>query len=179
VNVSVPRLKYYARKLGLVGWVGIVLLIFTMGYAVATLPTLHKKINGLEADVVSAAQAPVEEAAEAPLTRSQRMQMFHDFFPKGNELGYWIGRINAAAGEEKLVLERGDYQISKTGEPPMPLRITMPVRGTYGQVRRFINAALMEVPAMALEDISLVRQTARDAQMEAQLRFVIYVRSDK
>lgn len=176
-----PELKwrYYASRLGTEGLVGLAIFSVAAIVAIVTLSPLQKEIADLKAKVAEIGRPLPEDAASPPMSRPERMQMFHEFFPKGGELGYWIGRIKAAADEEKVVLERADYRFSNTGDPPVPLRIAMPVKGSYSQVRRFINAALMEVPAMALEEFSLVRQTAKDQQVEAQLQFVVYVRSGK
>lgn len=179
--MKLPELlwRYYASRLGIEGLAGLAIFFVAGIAAIVTLSPLQKEIGDLKAKVVEIGRPLQDAAASSTMSRPERIQMFHEFFPKGGELGYWIGRIKAAADEEKVVLERADYRLSNTGDPPVPLRIAMPVKGSYSQVRRFINAALMEVPAMALEEFSLVRQTVKDQQVEAQLQFVIYVRGGK
>jgi len=53
--------------------------------------------------------------------------------------------------------------------------VTFPVRGTYAQVRGFVNAVLDAVPAAALDEITLKRQAIGDQNLEARVRFTLYL----
>lgn len=91
-----------------------------------------------------------------------------------------LAEIYAAAAREQLSLARAEYQFAPAGDPVFQLyQIHAPVRGSYVQVRRFIQAALKRVPGMALEEVSFRRQTIGEAQVEARVRFTVYLRKGR
>jgi hypothetical protein len=52
-------------------------------------------------------------------------------------------------------------------------RMTLPVSGTYPQVRAFVVDVLRDVPAAALDDIQLRRDAA--GRIEARVRFSLFL----
>ena len=52
--------------------------------------------------------------------------------------------------------------------------VTLPVAGSYTQIRQFIAHALKEVPAASLDDVQLRNDPDRQGRVEARLRFSLY-----
>ena len=55
-------------------------------------------------------------------------------------------------------------------------RITLPLKGDYGQIRGFIAKTLNELPYVALESVRFERQKVNDPAIDAQLKLVLYLR---
>ena len=55
-------------------------------------------------------------------------------------------------------------------------RVTLPVRGSYAQVRQFVGHVLKDMPTASLDAVRFDRRKAGDAQLEAQVRLTIYLR---
>jgi hypothetical protein len=55
-------------------------------------------------------------------------------------------------------------------------RVTLPVRGSYSEVRNFISAVLKDMPGASIDGLRFERKKADDAQLEAQLRLTLYAR---
>ena len=53
--------------------------------------------------------------------------------------------------------------------------MTLPVSGSYEQVRGFIAAALRDVPSLALDDIEFQREKIGDAQLETKVNMTLYL----
>jgi hypothetical protein len=89
-----------------------------------------------------------------------------------------VERIEAAAAAEGLVLERGRYVLKTASEDALEnLRIELPVRGAYPALRRFLDRVLRDTPALALEGVRLHRSTIAEAAIEAEMLFVLYLRT--
>ena len=81
----------------------------------------------------------------------------------------------AAAAAQKLVLEQGEYRLSsdKTGKLAR-YQVTLPVKGSYLQIRQFVDQALIDVPVATLDDINFKREAIGATQLEARIKFTLY-----
>ena len=96
--------------------------------------------------------------------------------PPHDELAPQVERIYAAAASEHLALLQGEYARTEVaGTRLVRYRITLPVRGTYVQVRRFVAAASVAVPGLAIDDLNLQRKTVADEQLEARVQFSLFL----
>jgi hypothetical protein len=84
--------------------------------------------------------------------------------------------LHAYARAAGLNFERGEYRPVTDGTADLVgYQITLPVRGSYPQVRRFLDRAMRHTPGLALDGITFQREDAGKA-LEAQLRFTLFLR---
>jgi Tfp pilus assembly protein PilO len=87
-----------------------------------------------------------------------------------------LGKVQAAARANDLQLEKGEYRLSQERDFALArYQVTLPLRGSYPQVRGFVNDVLDAVPAAALEDLALKREAADDPMLEARVRFTLFL----
>jgi hypothetical protein len=112
----------------------------------------------------STASAPVSvQQWQATLPASStRQQRLADLLELGIRLD-----LNGARTEHRL----------STIEGLERLRVTMPVTGSYAQVRRFIAAALEHDPALSLDAIKLRRVSPMSADVDAELQWSLHGRA--
>ena len=73
------------------------------------------------------------------------------------------------------MLEQGDYRLaSGKGDKIERYQITLPVRGSYAQIRKFIGRLLADLPTASLDGVSFQRQKISDPQVESQIKFTLY-----
>ena len=118
------------------------------------------------------AQARPAAAASAPVSAqqwqallppaSQRQQRLADLLELAIRLD-----LNAARTEHRLASADGLER----------LRVTMPVVGSYAQVRRYVAAALEHDPALSLDAIKLRRVSPMAADVEAELQWSLHGRA--
>jgi Tfp pilus assembly protein PilO len=126
----------------------------------------------LEARQLRAQAAPARLATAAPLSVQQwqaglppstdRQQRLADLLELGIRL-----ELNAARTEHRL----------STTEGLERLRVTMPVTGSYAQVRRFISAALAHDPALSLDSLKLRRASPMAVEVDAELQWSLHGRA--
>lgn len=75
--------------------------------------------------------------------------------------------LNGARTEHRLA----------TAEGLERLRVTMPVTGSYDQLRRFISAALEHDAALSLDSIKLRRVSPMSADVDAELQWSLHGRA--
>jgi len=54
-------------------------------------------------------------------------------------------------------------------------QMTLPVKGEYPQIRKFLTDLPGALPAVALENVQFERQKIADPNVEAKIRLVLYM----
>jgi hypothetical protein len=179
--MSVPKLAVAEFVVGLrwPGALGTLLLLGGLGYGLGMLRPAHDESLALHARADRAerlADAVRRGTVAAPQTAASRRAQFYDALPAQQQVTQHIDRVYAAATAEGLTLLHGEY--SGADAPTAGLvryRIVLPVKGSYGQVRRFITAATAAIPGLVLDDLNVQRQTVAEAQVEARVHLSLFL----
>jgi len=166
----------WLQRLGWRGWLGAVLTACA-AFAYATLIVPGASHRDALAESTRLADPPgakrtrvVQGDAEAEL------QQFWRTLPSTASVPQWLGRIRSAAVLSGLALHSVDYKLERTPDSPlMQYRITLPARGSYGQVRTFIGMVLSEVPAASVDDIQFKREEGNSRQLDARIRLTLFI----
>jgi Tfp pilus assembly protein PilO len=179
--VRVPRLTLHEFVMRL-GWPGVgggLLLLASVVYTLAGVLPASEDVVLAQKRVTQAegALAQIRSGKHAvPQTAQERSESFYAALPSQADVTQWIERIYAAAEAEKLSLAQGEYAQADIASTRMArYRIVLPLHGNYGQIRRFIAAAVAAVPALALEDLSMQRQNVGEAEVEARVQLSLYL----
>lgn len=167
------RLRRFLDSLGPAGVAGIGVLLFCLPFYFTALRPAGKDLaqRGLAAERSRSPLAqPVSDSAGADLAR------FHAAFPPAGALTGELERVYAHARASNLQLQQGEYRLESRGAGLAAYRVTLPVRGSYPEVRRFAGRLLADMPAASLDTLRFERKKAGDGQLEAQVRLTIYLR---
>jgi hypothetical protein len=176
------RLRWLTRQaLDGMGWQGVAglgLAMATCAFCVAVLVPLDTRIAGLKARMALPYQA--RNVAENPLPASDPaadLDAFYRSFPEDEALTDLLARLHGIGDEHGLVLQQADYRAAdERGQRLGQYFITIPAIATYPQLKRFLAAALAEMPNLSLDQISLQRRSVADARVTVQLQFTLYLR---
>jgi hypothetical protein len=168
------ELRRALRRLGAPGVVGIGLLLACAAMYVSTQRPLEARIAAerMALDGRDARSSP----DGSPLTPEAGLEAFYRFFATGISAERQLERLFALAQKHRLELMQGSYRYNRApGEKLARYEVTLPVKGTYAQIRRFLAAALNDIPVAALDRIAFERKHARENQVEASIRFTLFV----
>lgn len=127
----------------------------------------HLRVRIATRRVVDSNQEPAAQLAE-----------FYRFFPESTVMTDVLGQIYAAAAQENLILEHGDYQFVPAQEGKLlRYNLTLPIKGPYTKLRRFIAKVLQDNPSLALEGVSFSRQAVMEIGVSAQVRMTLFLRA--
>lgn len=186
IVLSLPaRLSWaFAGVLHRIGWLGIAgVALILLGIATLLFSSLHLE-PVVERDREGLAQAladtrsrprPITEERQSP---GARLEQFYGDFPVVADIPATLGTLVTLAAANGLALEQGQYRLG--AEPAGSLlryEMKLPVRGSYRQIRGFVEAVLVEVPSYALDGIEFKREAVRDTALDAVLDFSLYVRA--
>ncbi len=173
------ELRRLAAALGLPGWAGVaILLACALGWAFAASPLraeadrLERQAAALERSLGTRANADVA----APSTPQQQLAEFRSRFTGEKRLAASLGRLQASAKRQGVQLDQAEFRfVSEAGDPLLRYTMVLPVKAEYRALRRFVRAALHDLPGLAIEEVNLRRGDPASATLDAQLRFVLFV----
>lgn len=178
-----PRAAWtFAGVVHSVGWAGVAgILLMVAGaaglvYSGAWLePALDRERTAV-AEAARQSKALPAPAADVRPPPSARLDQFHAEFPAVAEIPVAIGAVLKIATGHGMSLDQGQYRlVGDPGGPMMRYQITLPVRGSYRQLRAFVEQALAELPALALDGVEFRREAVGAAQLESVVEFSLYV----
>jgi hypothetical protein len=169
----VRRLRRILEALGAPGVIGIGVLVFCLPFYLASVAPAEREVARR-----IAAAAKTTRLAGQPVSApdgAADLERFYRRFPTLDALQSELEAIYAHARASRLQLAQGEYRLEK-GVGLAAYRVTLPVRGSYAQVRQFIGHVLKDMPTASLDAVRFDRRKAGDAQLEAQVRLTIYLR---
>lgn len=175
------QLRRGLQRLGTAGVLGLLLLTAAATVAALTLlpgwqheGKLRQRLVEREATLAAERQARGPGEENDP---GAQLARFYAAFPGLETLPDELEQLYSLAGDESLTLEQAQYKFSP--EPSGRLaryEITVPASGRYPQLRRFIERALAELPALALRNLHFQRDRIDKENVDATLQFVLFVR---
>jgi hypothetical protein len=166
-------------NIGRLSGAGLVLLTTSAVLWLSTLLPLRQSVEQLRDDVARLETAARSGGSSATGSLAGQARTFLRQLPTRTELPGLLTVVVSQASAAGLELERGEYQFlpAKTGRINR-YRLAFPVRGTYAQVRTFVDSTLAALPAVALEELKLEREDIGDEQLQADLHFAVMVRNE-
>ncbi len=175
------RLLWRARQcIGALGWPGLVatlLLALCMAFHFFALQALRENLASLqrEADTLRL-QSKTRPAQQKVLSPAGQLAEFYQFFPKQDAVPDGMAVLYKAAAQHNLTLEQGEYRLAQERDGRLVrYDMTLPVKGGYVNLRKFMAQVLHEAPNLSLEGVTFSRQKIDDAALDAQFRFTLYL----
>jgi hypothetical protein len=167
------RLQRLLRALGRAGVLGIGVLIACGGFWSSALAPLQTELAAQRL----AAERLRARAAFQPVSasgRAEELRRFYSLFPEPGQLNGQIERLHRLGRGAGLDLAQGEYRLERRTTGLWAYKVTLPVRGTYGQLRGFLSAVLKDMPIASIDALRFERKRAADTQLEAQVRLTVY-----
>ncbi|MDB5863311.1 MAG: putative transrane protein [Betaproteobacteria bacterium] len=182
LNALVWHVRARVEKLGALGVAGVAAAIFALVFQLCAVNAVDADLADLRAQAErlhARNQLEAERPANARAVPGAQLATFYEFFPAVGSLPEWLLKIDAAAARQGVALDLGDYRLVQEKSSRLArYQIMLPIKGSYEQIRGFVAAVLNDVPAAALEDISLKRETIGAINLEARLKLTLYLRPE-
>ena len=100
---------------------------------------------------------------------------FYDFFNSSQEITDHLAKIYSLAQDYGLELRQGDYKVVRDKDERITqYQISLPLSGSYNQIRSFVAKVLDEVTVISLDQIKFDHKQANDPRIDAQIMFTLY-----
>jgi hypothetical protein len=168
-----PRVQYQVTRLGPAGQAGLAAIIAALVFAATTLLPARHALDALRAGIVTA-QHP-----SAAQNSDQAAPRLVESLPTRNQIPALIGLMYTQAKASNVSLDVGHYAFSQAKSGTLArYEMEFPVRASYPDIRSFINKTLTAVPAATLAKLHVERKTVGDPTVNANIAFVVFVRSE-
>lgn len=180
--MRVPSLILHERlrAMGRAGLAALLTGVLALILAVAVLLPQWQAVRELRA---SEADASVQvqrlgrgELKIAAKPEQQTLDNLRQQLPGQPQASALIERLYHLASAERISLARGEYALGI--DPKTQLvryQIVLPVRGSYPQIRGFLQALLGQLPTLVLEDLELQRKRIGDQELNGRVRMTLYL----
>lgn len=169
------RLNWLLRRLGMTGVLGFGVLLGCAGFWFSALKPLEDKIAAQRLILErQPTRTPYQQVAANP--GGEELRKFLGAFPTPGELTGEVEVLHRLARRAGLELAQGEYRLERPATGLWAYRVTLPVRGSYPQIRSFLASVLKSMPLAGIDALRFERKKAADAELEAQVRLTLYVR---
>lgn len=111
-----------------------------------------------------------------PPDAQERLQALQAVLRQPAETSEMVRRMAALAQAEQINLAQSDYQQQVNAAIGLTrVQVSQPVRASYPQLRRYVEAVLRALPNASLDQIVARRENVGQTQVEAQLKWSLWV----
>jgi hypothetical protein len=171
--------RMIAGRLGWAGFVG-VLLIAAWGVAeFVWLPQQQEKIERSEADcrVLRREIVRLNAEGERNLAPQARLEALLAAFPARQQLPEELTRLSDTLTAVGVRVDSAEYQPDAgKGGDFSALTVSMVVKLSYPRLRALFDAVREKMPTVAIDDVQLKRDAINATEIEARLRFKLFLR---
>ena len=164
------------RDLGALGLASVAALGALVLFSLAFVKPLEARKARLEAESANRGQAMgaaiVRVRAPGP---SGQLDELYRYFDRGERTDEWLAKLYGIGSAAGLQLRAGTYRFEETRQRFNRYQIQLPVRGSYAQIRAFLEAGLAEIPVMSLDQVSFRRKAVNDTAVEADIVLTLHL----
>ncbi|WP_338845799.1 hypothetical protein V8J88_19000 [Massilia sp. W12] len=167
------RWRYAWRRLWLHG--GWALLAAPLLLAAALLAWRGHLLREQRQAMTQAAQTPLRAHLNAP-DLAQQIQRFEQTLPQHASAPQQLRRLLEIAAEQDVPLPQAEYrQSTLTNSTLQRWQITLPLHVSYGKLLRFLQTAMEEMPALALDNLQVRRASSDTDEVEVRLQLSLII----
>jgi Tfp pilus assembly protein PilO len=100
---------------------------------------------------------------------------FYKFFERPERMEDWLAKLYGVALASGLEFKTGDYRLSESRQRIDRYQISLPVTGTYTQIRSFLENVLTEIPVLSLDQASFRRKATNEGRIDAEIVLTLHL----
>jgi hypothetical protein len=161
---------FHVSRLGRVGALGAALIAGALAADALVLRPMEARLDALIAANQRALLVPAAERRQRLSAGAAARTALEP------EAAAVLRRLFDSADEAGIELARGDYRLVQEQDAGYRrYQLTLPVYGSYPAIRAFLAGVLADEPALALNSLLLRRDAIESADLEATLRFTLFL----
>lgn len=174
------QLSQFKEQLGWQGMSGLVLLALTGALHVLALQPLEREATYLHSRIDAVrAKSNLKGSTFSLGDRQKELGAFFNSLPAEQDVTDILGSIAVVAEASKVELKQAEYRIDEKNKPRLDYGLVYPVQGGYANIRHFVFRVLADHPAIALDQINFQREKVNDSTLKAEVRFTLFLQTNK
>lgn len=175
MRVSRAGFERALRRLGLPGIAGIgVLLACAASWTSAILPLTERR-DAARVELRALETRLARASGKVPSAQGG-LESFYRFFADGKSATDQLQTIFALADKAGIKLSKGSYRYNgRVGDRLDRFEVSLPLRGSYAQIRRFLASVLNEIPVASLDKVGFEKKSIGDSRVKAHVIFTLFL----
>lgn len=175
MRVSRAGIERALRRLGLPGVAAIGVLLACAAFWVSAIHPLTERRDAARAQARALEFRLARAPGKAPSPEGG-LETFYRFFADGKGATDRLQTIFALAKKSGIELRKGSYRYNgPVGERLVRYEVSLPLRGSYAQIRRFLASVLNDIPVASLDRVGFEKKSIGDAKVEAKVIFTLFL----
>lgn len=162
------------KRLGDVALAALALLAAGIVVFATVIRPLESRVALLEGKLGQGARQAAADSTRSG-TPAAKLAAFYAFFERQEGQVDWLAKLYGSARGAGLELRTADYRLMNTSGRIARYEATLPLSGSYAQLRAFLDHALQENPVLSLDQLTLRRKRANDPNLEAEAVLTIHL----
>ncbi len=108
-------------------------------------------------------------------TAEAKLAAFYGFFETGEETTDTLAKLYGIGKAVGIELDAAEYRMEATQARLQRYRIALPLTGSYSQIRAFLKNALIEIPTLSLDQLTIRRERADETLARAEASLTLYL----
>lgn len=165
------------RSAGWAGVVGFGLLVFALSLDYFGNRTLAEEADALQQEAHVLASRLRHPAVTPVASDRQRLDAFYASLPRSSDLPELLVRLHGHALARGIRVESANYRSTpEAGTPLERITLELPAQGTYPLLRAWLEDVQTAMPEVALDAISLRRDSIGVTDVQARVRLLVFLR---
>jgi Tfp pilus assembly protein PilO len=157
-------------ELGAMGMAAMVLFICAALFMTFVLQPLKDKNRSLAARAETMSDTP-----RADGSANQKLAALYQYLAKPEATTDWLAKLYAIGRATGVELQSASYKTQGAAGRLERYEMTIPLTGSYTQMREFLKRALAEIPVLSLDQVTLKRENRREGMLRAELRLTFHM----
>lgn len=163
-----------SNGIGLPGVLGLGLVFFAASFYFSALAPALTERDRLQAEEQKLV-LPDQQPQASVIAASGETPSAPGTLPPSAEAMELFDRLHAAGEKNGIAIERATYNVIRHEQhAALQYEVTLPVRGSYPNLRAFLRESFELAPSASLDSLSLQRAKASDAALEASVRLSFF-----
>lgn len=175
------QISWQVARLGITGKIGAGFLLFAIVFFIVAVLPQDREITVLKQRVDTIkSRSPFEingkPVSEKRIRGDRALKVFYDFFPRIDSSPLWIGELVRVAETHDVEINSSDFHMTLGDESRLArYEMTVPVQGSYPEIKAFIADLLKSIPAMAITGINIKRKGVKSSRLEVGIKVNLYL----
>ena len=170
LSTTLQRMR---AELGSVGIVSLALIACGLAFQFSVLQPLEARRDSLERRLT---QNPASgRGAQSEATPGASLPRFYRFFESAEDAPTQLARLHTIGKAAGLDLRSAQYKVERSGPRILRYEITLPLAGSYLQIRSFLTNALAEIPVLSLDQVNLKKDRPAGGPVLADVRMTLHL----
>jgi len=166
-----------AGKLGSIGVGSVALILAVLAFRFAALSPLERSLIALDSQLQRTTTAMAADGLKKvnQAGAAVRLAPFYDYLARPQTPDEWLAKIYGIGAARGLDLAAADYRLAEPRYGIERYEITLPLNGSYAQVRAFLESALAEIPVLSVDQANFRRKGIGEARVEAEVVITLHL----